>query len=131
MIIIIFYFDSPFISFLISQQPCLCRVAAVKSLPVHSISAVISYVLWRSLIMIRMYVNSTSKNYFCFNISACFKMGLQYPGQYGFGYCSITPRIYFLLFNFCIWRSVYMQEFYSQIPCQNSIMFSSTHCFLF
>jgi hypothetical protein len=55
-------FKVPFSSILISQQLCLCGVAAVKCLPVHSISAVISYVIWRSLITILAYfVNSTSK----------------------------------------------------------------------
>jgi hypothetical protein len=41
---------------------------------------------------------------------------LQYPGQYRFGYCSITPRILFLLFKCCVWRCLWYAGFIFSDP---------------
>jgi hypothetical protein len=46
-------------------------------------------------------------------------------------YCIITLRICCLLFKFVFWRLICdMQASLPQIPFQNSILFSSAHCFL-
>ena len=76
----------------------VCAGGGCRSIPLHSISAVISYVLWRSLSTILVYVNSTSRNYFCVLIF--------WPG--GKPKCSLFRCLWYSIWN---WYSSHMLSF--------------------